>query len=81
MLLKQLEMLMSICHPKAEPDKVAGCEKIGPIPPARVIDHPKRVKPTIGPMIALAAKSHRSLWMGTQIVGKERSQNITKART
>lgn len=80
MLLKQLEMLMIICHPKAEPDKVVGCEKTGPIPPARVIDHPKRVKPTIGPTTALAAKSQRSLWMGTQIVGKESSQKITKER-
>lgn len=74
MLLKQLEMLMSICHDRSLPDNCAGCEKTGPTPPARVMDQPKKAKPMMGPMMALARKSQRSLWIGTQIVGRERSQ-------
>lgn len=65
---------MIICHPSLLPLSVAGWEKTGPIPPARVIDQPKKAKPTMGPTMALAMNSQRSLWMGTQMVGRERSQ-------
>jgi hypothetical protein len=61
MLLNVEEMEMSICQLRAEPERVAGCENTGPTPPAREIDQPKRVKPMIGPMIALAKNNHRSL--------------------
>lgn len=74
MLLKQLEILISICQDRSLPDRVAGCEKTGPTPPARVIDHPKNAKPMMGPMMALTRNHQRSLWIGTQMVGSERSQ-------
>jgi len=74
MLLKQLDMESTICHPSLLPERVAGCEKTGPMPPAREMDQPKKAKPTIGPTMALAMKSQRSLWIGTQMVGSESSQ-------
>jgi hypothetical protein len=61
MLLNVEEMEMSICQLRAEPERVAGCEKTGPTPPAREIDQPKRVNPMMGPIIALAKNNHRSL--------------------
>ena len=74
MLLKQDEMEMSICHDRSLPLSVAGWEKTGPTPPARVMDQPKKAKPMMGPTMALARKRCRSLWMGTQMVGRDRSQ-------
>jgi len=74
MLLKQLEMDRSICQCSADPDSLLGCEKTGPVPPARESVHPKSASPTAGPTTALAMKSHLSLWIGTQIVGREMHQ-------
>lgn len=74
MLLKQLEMLMSICQLRSLPERVAGWEKTGPMPPPRVMDQPKKANPMMGPMTALARNHQRSLWIGTQMVGRERSQ-------
>lgn len=74
LLLKQEEMEIIICHPSADPLSLAGCENTGPMPPAREMLHPKRAKPTIGPMTALAANQWRSLWIGTQVTGREMIQ-------
>jgi hypothetical protein len=74
MLLKHEEMEISICQWRLLPLKVDGWLNTGPTPPARVIDHPKRPKPMTGAMKALARNHHLSLWIGTQMVGKESSQ-------
>jgi hypothetical protein len=72
--LKQLEILINICQCRSEPDSFAGWLKTGPIPPARVTDQPNSANPMIGPTTALPMKSQRSLWIGTQIVGRDSSQ-------
>lgn len=81
MLLKQDEIEINICQDRALPLKVDGWLKTGPTPPALVIDQPKRANPMTGAIKALARNHHLSLWIGTQMVGSERSQYMTKQRT